>query len=138
MQNDDELVGRVLTRREIVRLLGAGGAAALAFRGPALSDSLFAQGAPGCVVKPEQTEGPYFVDQQLVRSDIRTEPSTGAMKPGRLHAHRRGVLVVRGDGAGALGPTAPGDGGDGGPVEAPVRQVGAGPDDPPSSHATEG
>jgi hypothetical protein len=37
---------------------------------------------PGCVVKPEQTEGPYFVDQQLVRSDIRVEPSTGAAKDG--------------------------------------------------------
>jgi protocatechuate 3,4-dioxygenase beta subunit len=83
MQDDDELVGRVLTRREVVRLLGAGGAAALAFgAGPAPSGSLFAQRSPGCVVKPEQTEGPYFVDQQLVRSDIRTEPSTGAMKPG--------------------------------------------------------
>jgi protocatechuate 3,4-dioxygenase beta subunit len=33
-------------------------------------------------VKPEQTEGPYFVDQQLVRSDIRMEPTTGAAKPG--------------------------------------------------------
>jgi len=83
MQNDDELVGRVLTRREIVRLLGAGGAAALAFgAGPVPSGSLFAQRFPGCVVKPEQTEGPYFVDQQLVRSDIRMEPSTGAMKAG--------------------------------------------------------
>jgi protocatechuate 3,4-dioxygenase beta subunit len=37
---------------------------------------------PGCVVKPEQTEGPYFVDQQLVRSDVRVEPTTGVAKAG--------------------------------------------------------
>jgi protocatechuate 3,4-dioxygenase beta subunit len=39
-------------------------------------------GAVGCVVRPEQTEGPYFVDDQLVRSDIRTEPGTGVPKAG--------------------------------------------------------
>ena len=82
MTNDDELVGRVLTRREVVRLIGAGGAATLALGVGAGSDLISAQSVPGCVVKPEQTEGPYFVDQQLVRSDIRTEPSTGAAKPG--------------------------------------------------------
>jgi protocatechuate 3,4-dioxygenase beta subunit len=76
-------MGRVLTRREIVRLLGAGGAAAITpWTGVAPLDRLFAQGTPGCVVRPEQTEGPYFVDEQMVRSDIRTEPSTGATKPG--------------------------------------------------------
>ncbi|MCO5177329.1 MAG: hypothetical protein M9890_10210 [Thermomicrobiales bacterium] len=29
-----------------------------------------------CVVSPELTEGPYFVDERLLRSDIRTDPST--------------------------------------------------------------
>jgi protocatechuate 3,4-dioxygenase beta subunit len=37
---------------------------------------------PDCVVRPELTEGPYFVDQQLERSDIRTEPSDGSVKEG--------------------------------------------------------
>ena len=37
---------------------------------------------PGCVVRPEQTEGPYFVDQQLARRDIRTEPTTGIVSAG--------------------------------------------------------
>jgi protocatechuate 3,4-dioxygenase beta subunit len=32
---------------------------------------------PSCVVRPELTVGPYFVDRQLDRSDIRIEPSTG-------------------------------------------------------------
>lgn len=37
---------------------------------------------PSCIVRPEQTEGPYFVDEQLNRSDIRSDPSDGAVKPG--------------------------------------------------------
>ena len=35
-----------------------------------------------CVVKPQQTEGPYFVDEKLNRSDIRSDPSDGSVKQG--------------------------------------------------------
>jgi protocatechuate 3,4-dioxygenase beta subunit len=35
-----------------------------------------------CVVTPELTEGPYFVDEMLNRSDIRADPATGAARPG--------------------------------------------------------
>jgi len=35
-----------------------------------------------CVVRPEQTEGPYFVDEKLNRSDIRSDPSDGSVKEG--------------------------------------------------------
>ena len=34
---------------------------------------------PDCVVRPELTEGPYFVDAQLNRSDIRSDPASGAV-----------------------------------------------------------
>jgi protocatechuate 3,4-dioxygenase beta subunit len=34
------------------------------------------------VVKPQQTEGPYFVDEKLNRSDIRSDPSNGVIKQG--------------------------------------------------------
>ncbi len=37
---------------------------------------------PACVVRPEVTEGPDYVDVDLVRSDIRTDSSTGAQKAG--------------------------------------------------------
>ena len=37
---------------------------------------------PACVVRPESTEGPYFVEVELDRSDIRVEPSTGAAVAG--------------------------------------------------------
>jgi hypothetical protein len=35
-----------------------------------------------CVATPEQTEGPYFVDERLHRSDIRVDPSDGSMQEG--------------------------------------------------------
>lgn len=37
---------------------------------------------PACVVRPAQTEGPYFIDEKLNRSDIRTDPSDKAAKAG--------------------------------------------------------
>jgi protocatechuate 3,4-dioxygenase beta subunit len=37
---------------------------------------------PACVVRPELTEGPYFVDEQLKRADIRTDTSDGSEKEG--------------------------------------------------------
>ncbi len=53
--------------------------------------------APACVVRPQQTEGPYFVDEQLNRSDIRSEPSDGSVREGvplRLAVH---VSRIAGD-----------------------------------------
>jgi protocatechuate 3,4-dioxygenase beta subunit len=94
--NDDRQIGRILRRREVLALLGAaGGATFLARRGmwgalgaPTVTAGLLettstalAQ-APACVVKPELTEGPYFVDGQLDRSDIRLEPSDGSLRDG--------------------------------------------------------
>lgn len=132
MDNDDEPVGRLLTRREMLKVLaalGATAAAGCAPRIPGTADptSLPATPAPttppttvptltnapqtagtlastaispatpaveavatlplpACVVRPEQTEGPYFVDTQLNRSDIRSEPSDGTVRPGALLA----------------------------------------------------
>lgn len=37
---------------------------------------------PACVVSPQQTEGPYFVEEELNRSDIRSDPSNGLVKEG--------------------------------------------------------
>jgi protocatechuate 3,4-dioxygenase beta subunit len=41
-----------------------------------------ATAVPACVVRPEVTEGPYYVSEDLVRSDIRSDPSTGTVKEG--------------------------------------------------------
>jgi protocatechuate 3,4-dioxygenase beta subunit len=37
---------------------------------------------PSCIVTPAETEGPYFVDELLNRSDITTDPSTGIRRSG--------------------------------------------------------
>jgi protocatechuate 3,4-dioxygenase beta subunit len=59
-------------------ILGTASKAVSSFAAPQVA---LAQ-APACVVKPELTEGPYFVDNQLDRSDIRSEPSDGSMREG--------------------------------------------------------
>lgn len=81
MNGDDRPVGRVLSRRAAVTLLGAAGYAVLAGR-PHASRWAAAQGVGPCVARPEQTEGPYFVDEALHRSDIRADPTDGTVRPG--------------------------------------------------------
>lgn len=106
IDEDDLPVGRVLSRRDAVRLLAAGGAAVVVGCRPgsgggagssttgSTSAPVVSGGAPAstggalprCVAKPELTVGPYFVDKQLDRSDIRIEPSTGVASPGEALA----------------------------------------------------
>ena len=81
MHNDDRPVGRALSRRELVGLFGASFAAAAtveAVRGGFASTAsagelpaTAALAAQDCVAQPQQTEGPYFVDERLKRADIR-------------------------------------------------------------------
>src|SRR3981189_2723960 len=78
MTDDDRPFGSVLTRREALALLGAGGLTALA----AGRSGAQSAGAPPCVVRPALTEGPYFVDEKLNRSDIRSDPADGSVRPG--------------------------------------------------------
>ncbi len=40
------------------------------------------QTVAGCLVSPEQTEGPFFVDEKLNRSDIRIDPADGSITQG--------------------------------------------------------
>jgi protocatechuate 3,4-dioxygenase beta subunit len=74
MDHDDTPVGRVLKRREMLALIGAG-LLVPGFRAGA-------QERPACVARPQQMEGPFFVDTGLNRSDIRSDPATGAMSAG--------------------------------------------------------
>lgn len=82
MDGDDTTIGRLLTRREMLALLGGSGAALAG--GMALFNPRHLRAAPfpSCVVRPEQTEGPYFVDERLNRSDIRSDPGSGAVSAG--------------------------------------------------------
>jgi protocatechuate 3,4-dioxygenase beta subunit len=40
------------------------------------------QSLPACVLMPEQTEGPYFVDERMNRSDIRADGIDGPLRDG--------------------------------------------------------
>jgi len=83
MHRDDVPVGQVLSRREALGVLGASGLVLLA--GGSHERYAWAMskvGLPSCIVRPEQTEGPYFVDEMLNRSDIRSDPGSGAVKDG--------------------------------------------------------
>lgn len=135
MDADDRPIGRILSRREVLALLGVSAAALLAScsgasetptgsapttapvppETPATSaaqpepspmatpapavtssepstmvpaaptvnaDTGGSRPIPACVVRPEQTEGPYFVDTRLNRADIRSDPATGMVKEG--------------------------------------------------------
>ena len=76
MHNGDDPFGRILTRREVLALLG--GAAILA--GTPLRSG--AQALPSCIVTPQQTEGPFFTDARLNRSDIRSDPTDNSVRDG--------------------------------------------------------
>jgi len=98
MQNDDDQVGQIVSRREAIILLGLTGASLIAGCSPGESASVASgqtanyvggakvatttQAAPGCVVRPQETPGPYYVDEKLNRSDIRSDPSDGSVKDG--------------------------------------------------------
>jgi protocatechuate 3,4-dioxygenase beta subunit len=95
MDNDDKQGGQLLSRRDALKVLGIGSAAILAACGPALPSTGSATGIstgtssagtrlPACVVRPALTEGPYFVDEKLNRSDIRSDPPDGSVKDGLI------------------------------------------------------
>lgn len=86
---------RLLSRRQVVTLLGTSGALWLMGGHLFSRQSIAEPHIPSCLVRPEQTEGPYFVDERLNRSDIRSDPTTGQVKPGTplaltLHIFRLG------------------------------------------------
>lgn len=82
MTSDDTARGCLLTRRQMLTLIGASGVAlatGATFVDPRL---VGAAPLPSCVVRPAQTEGPYFVDEHLKRSDIRSDPARGILSAG--------------------------------------------------------
>ena len=104
MVNDDRQLGQILNRRDVLKLLGLGSAATVvAACAPEIAQTLSTTSLPStvapaiqaategatssiaipmCVVRPELTEGPYFVDEMLNRSDIRSDPSDGSITQG--------------------------------------------------------
>ncbi len=68
-----------------VGFAGCGGGSSASPTSPSSSTSSSVPSTnSSCVVTPALTEGPYFVDERLNRSDIRSDPATGAVKAGVL------------------------------------------------------
>jgi protocatechuate 3,4-dioxygenase beta subunit len=110
LDDDDRPIGRILTRREVLALIGAGGVAAFlaacvpgGAASPAASagasssaaptaaasgtaaasaSAAIATALPACVVAPELTEGPYYLDVDLDRSDIRVNTADNVVSEG--------------------------------------------------------
>jgi protocatechuate 3,4-dioxygenase beta subunit len=85
MDLDDRPIGRVLTRREALTLLGSTGTLVL-LGWSSSSPSNRAPTSNPCVARPAMTAGPYYVDEKLERSDIRSDPTDGTIKTGALLA----------------------------------------------------
>jgi protocatechuate 3,4-dioxygenase beta subunit len=98
MLQADDRQDRFKNRRKMLALLGATGVNVLS--GYSSANSVSGGGGetprktPTCVVTPAQTEGPYFVDERLHRSDIRSDPSDGSVKEGLPLALEIRVLAV--------------------------------------------
>ena len=125
LHDDDELRGHILSRRQALMIFGGG---ALAFltgcgggsSGPSISTTATpipsSTAVPGatatpiptstgnltCIATPALTEGPYFVDERLNRSDIRADTVSGIVKTGAVMALQFNVYQISSAGCAAL------------------------------------
>jgi len=104
MEREHTHNGRILTRRQLGAMFTAPLALAMGQRAEAGAFEADAAVVPDCIALPRQTEGPYFVDEGLRRSDLRSDPTSGAVKPGVPLDLR--LLVSRVTETGACSPLA--------------------------------
>jgi protocatechuate 3,4-dioxygenase beta subunit len=89
-----------MNRRKLLGLLGITGISMLGRHSSVSAmDKETSRKMISCVVTPQQTEGPYFVDERLHRSDIRSDPSDGSIKDGLPLALEMRVFTVDNGGA---------------------------------------
>lgn len=94
MINDDELRGHLLSRKEALAAMAGAGALLLAGGRNARAE---APAKRPCVALPAMTEGPFFVEDRLERSDIRMEPDGSEPTPGAFLELRLNVSQLSGD-----------------------------------------
>lgn len=85
MKHDTAKETHFLNRRGMLSLLAATATTSIlgCARGPGGPSGPYTQQTiGGCLVSPEATEGPFFVDEKLNRSDIRVDPANGSISPG--------------------------------------------------------
>ena len=80
MKKDHLKTISLVKRRDMLRFIG--GTIAVSLVGCLRGKSASGEPNPSCIVRPQQTEGPYFVDEKLNRSDIRSDPSDNSIKQG--------------------------------------------------------
>ncbi|SFU56660.1 intradiol ring-cleavage dioxygenase [Nitrosospira multiformis] len=88
-----------MNRRKLLGLLGITGIS-MAGRHSSINagSGEIARKMISCVITPQQTEGPYFVDERLHRSDVRSDPSDGSVKDGLPLALEMRVFTVGNEG----------------------------------------
>lgn len=83
MNSLNHLINRRINRRMALVVLRSTATALLVGCLPKrISTAQSVQAIPACTIKPQQTEGPYFVDEKLNRSDIRSDVTSGSIKAG--------------------------------------------------------
>jgi protocatechuate 3,4-dioxygenase beta subunit len=90
-RHEKKTSGSAISRREMLGLVGTAAVGLVGWGCGRSQAAIQAQAAeltsgkiPSCVVRPQQTEGPFFVDEKLNRSDIRSDPSDGSVREGAL------------------------------------------------------
>ena len=77
----DERRDWLINRRKMLALLGVTGVNMISGYSSASAGATgggeIGRETLACIVTPAQTEGPYFVDERLHRSDVRSDPSDG-------------------------------------------------------------
>lgn len=76
----NQVVTAGLNRREMI--VRTAGVLTLAGFGPGMVRKALAQTSASVVVTPEETEGPYWVDEQLNHSDLATDPTDNSIQAG--------------------------------------------------------
>ncbi len=95
--NDPMRPSRLSHRRRVaLRALGGAGAWLASGARAQVTPRGGASGVPACLLTPAQTEGPYFVDERLERSDIRADPASGSVKAGALLTLDLAIVAVDG------------------------------------------
>jgi protocatechuate 3,4-dioxygenase beta subunit len=83
-----------LDRRRALRLLTGASVSLVARHVAGQGTAPRSEAMPACVLTPAQTEGPYFVDERLERSDVRTDPVDTSVKPGAVLTLDLRILAV--------------------------------------------
>jgi len=83
-----------LDRRRALRLLTGASVSLVARHVAGQGTAPRSEAMPACVLTPAQTEGPYFVDERLERSDVRTDPADTSVKPGAVLTLDLRILAV--------------------------------------------